>query len=169
MAKLLCNQIFTFAVPCDSVLRYMVENSPNKRIAEIGAGSGYWANLMTRHGADVVANDNNSEGGARYFPIVSMDGEKYVRENKGFFDRAIFFCWPRGECLGNETVCMPERTLPQYKGKDLFFVGEVENGCTFDMELWANKNKDKGWTVVTKMQIPNFLGTDDKFIHFRRA
>ena len=38
MAKLLCNQIFTFAVPCDSVLRYMVENSANKRIAEIGAG-----------------------------------------------------------------------------------------------------------------------------------
>jgi hypothetical protein len=38
MAKLLCNQIFTFAVPCDSVLRYMVENSANKRIVEIGAG-----------------------------------------------------------------------------------------------------------------------------------
>lgn len=38
MAKLLCNQIFTFAVPCEPVLRYMVENSPNKRIAEIGAG-----------------------------------------------------------------------------------------------------------------------------------
>lgn len=48
----------------------------------------------------MVANDNNSEGGARYFPIVSSDGEKYVRDSKGFPDRAIFFCWPRGECLG---------------------------------------------------------------------
>lgn len=63
-------------------------------------GSGYWANLLTRHGADVVANDNNSEGGSRYFPVVAMDGEKYVKDNKGFPDRAIFFCWPRGECLG---------------------------------------------------------------------
>lgn len=64
---------------------------------------------------------------------------------------------------------MPERTLPQYKGKDLFFVGEVENGCTFDMDLWVNKNKDKGWKFVKMLELPNFLGTDDKFYHYRRA
>ncbi len=64
---------------------------------------------------------------------------------------------------------MPERTLRHYKGTDLFFVGEVDNGCTFDMELWVNKHKSEGWKMIKTIAIPNFLGTDDKFIHFRRG
>eukprot|EP01111_Echinosteliopsis_oligospora_P014116 TRINITY_DN5243_c0_g1_i3.p1 TRINITY_DN5243_c0_g1~~TRINITY_DN5243_c0_g1_i3.p1 ORF type:complete len:186 (-),score=55.58 TRINITY_DN5243_c0_g1_i3:102-659(-) len=169
MAKLLCNMIFTFAVPSYPVLKYMAENAPNKQIAEIGAGSGYWSLLLSKLGADIIANDNNSEGGpSKYFPIVRMDGAKFVSENGGFTNKAIFFCWARKECLGGEAVCMPERALTAYKGTDIYFVGEVNDGCTYDMEDYVARNPSKGWRKVKSLPLPNFLGTDDKFIHYRR-
>jgi len=167
MAKILCNQIFTYAIPSDLVLGYMVSNAPSHQIAEVGAGSGYWASLLAKHGAVVMANDNIPSG--RYYPIVEMDAEAFVKKYKGLADYALFLCWPRSELSPGEAVCMPERVLSCYKGTDVYFVGEIDNGCTFDMDTYAKTHPEKGLKLVKTFPLPNFLGTDDHFRHYRRV
>eukprot|EP01112_Ceratiomyxa_fruticulosa_P008425 TRINITY_DN2185_c0_g1_i2.p1 TRINITY_DN2185_c0_g1~~TRINITY_DN2185_c0_g1_i2.p1 ORF type:complete len:450 (-),score=89.57 TRINITY_DN2185_c0_g1_i2:170-1357(-) len=165
IVKVLCNQIFTYAIPCDNVLRYMTDAAKGKQIAEVGAGNGYWCLLLSKYGAKCVANDIAPSG--NFFPIVSMDAEKFIRDNGGLADKIIFFCWPRGELSPGEAVCMPERCLNIYKGNDIYFVGEIDNGCTFDMQAWVKAHP--GWRLAKSLPIPNFLGTDDKFYHYQRV
>lgn len=43
---MLASDLMPCAVPTRPVLEYMVERAPDKRIAEIGSGSGYWAALL---------------------------------------------------------------------------------------------------------------------------
>ncbi|KAI5059423.1 hypothetical protein GOP47_0025742 [Adiantum capillus-veneris] len=64
---------------------------------EIGSGRGYWAGLLKKLGANVVAVDNFTEKHSLslYFPdTVHMDGEEFIKQG-GAHGRALLFCWPR--------------------------------------------------------------------------
>ncbi|KAI5082200.1 hypothetical protein GOP47_0001943 [Adiantum capillus-veneris] len=95
--KRLATVCFSWAIPTRPVLEYMISMAPHGKIAEIGSGLGYWAALLKKLGADVVAVDDFSEStsqGSLYFPeTIPMDGEEFVRQG-GAVGRALFFCWP---------------------------------------------------------------------------
>ena len=50
----------SWAVPSAEALEVIAQVSGG-RVVEVGAGTGYWAWLLTRRGVDVVAVDNDSE------------------------------------------------------------------------------------------------------------
>lgn len=109
---------YAFAIPNEPALRKIAERAP---IVEIGAGSGYWAHLLSKMGVDVVAYDNWRNPNRTQWFDVQLSDESAVKNHS---DRALFLCWPP---FKNE---MALNTIRQYEGKTVIYVGENEGGCT---------------------------------------
>ncbi|MCO5600022.1 hypothetical protein L7F22_054130 [Adiantum nelumboides] len=179
--KRLASLCFSWAIPTRPVLEYMVSMAPHGKIAEIGSGLGYWAALLKKLGADVVAVDDFSEAtsqGSLYFPeTISMDGEEFVRQG-GAIGRALFFCWPlkshsQNLSLNNARIpmyqrCFVDACLKAFHGDTVFFVGERDDGCTFDIAAWmqGSSKHRKTWLLEREMEIPTWPGVHDVFLCF---
>lgn len=162
----------SWAIPSGSVLKYMVERAPSHKITELGAGRGYWAKLLRKLGADVVAVDNKGEfdktmtnSRSLIADIIIMDAIDYVRSGKAN-RTALFFCYPRMKSCGGEWV---EECLKSYEGNDIFYVGELDRGCTFEIDEWLRvTGSDWGWHMLNKQVLPAFSGARDEFIHLKK-
>ena len=74
----------SYAVPSPPVLEYISSHSP--RIVEIGAGSGYWAHQLSKHGCEVVAVEANMAPTTRFtqwFPCVEQGKTLKTRQAVG--------------------------------------------------------------------------------------
>jgi len=83
---------FAWAVPNDAALQALLALGP---LVELGAGTGYWAWLLSRMGSDIVAYDvaNSHEGqGYRFRHQLVRDGGIEVLKDCG--KRALLLCWP---------------------------------------------------------------------------
>ncbi len=112
---LMLAQHYAYAFPTDSTLALLTGLGP---LAEIGAGTGYWAHRLRLTGADIVAFDQAPLDGSRtnrYHPGTRPwahveQGDQSVLS--GCADRGLFLCWPPlfsslGDCLtyyGGDTV-----------------------------------------------------------------
>jgi hypothetical protein len=93
---------FSFAVPGDDTVKEIVSYAPS--IVEMGAGTGYWSEMLSRAGADVVAydmkpsseqDDNIYVGKQKYFPVQEgVDSTVFVDNNTEIVDRALLMVWP---------------------------------------------------------------------------
>ncbi len=75
----------SWAIPTTPLLIYMVENAPAKKITDLGAGRGYWAKLLQKQGADIVAVDDMSDAAwsrPLFRGMIRMDAVRYVRSRK---------------------------------------------------------------------------------------
>ena len=158
----------SWAIPTTPVLKYMVENAPAKKITELGAGRGYWTKLLRKNGADIVAVDDISDRASSRSLIrdmIRMDARKYVQQKKAD-DTALFFCWPRMKESGGAWV---ESCLADYKGDTIFYVGELDRGCTFEIDRWLEDiGKSQGWRAVHQQVMPAFCGIRDEFLHLKK-
>jgi len=131
---------YAFAIPTDEVIQKLVEMSP---IIEIGAGTGYWAKLITEAGGDVIAVDNGERDDwtGKWFEV--RDGT--YEEVSNHPDRTLFLCWPPYESD------MAFETLKLYKGKTVVYVGEGHGGCCATDEFFdyleENFVEQKGITI----------------------
>jgi hypothetical protein len=85
---------FAWAVPNAAALHALLALGP---LVELGAGTGYWAWLLTRMGGDIVAYDvgQSHEGqGYRFRHQVVRDGGTEVLKRKEYDKRALLLCWP---------------------------------------------------------------------------
>jgi hypothetical protein len=83
---------FSWAVPNLDALHALLALGP---LVELGAGTGYWAWLLTRMGADIVAYDvaESHEGqGYRFRHPLVRDGGVDALKSSG--SRALLLCWP---------------------------------------------------------------------------
>jgi hypothetical protein len=83
------------SIPCREAVDALVALSP---LVELGAGTGYWAALLTAAGADIVATDLASAGpnahGAelgRHFPVEALGAAAAVGAHP---ERNVFCSWP---------------------------------------------------------------------------
>ena len=157
--------LYSWAVPDDLAL-YEILNC-NMPIVEIGAGTGYWASLLSQLGVDIVCydhrpveNNNNSFHtlSKSYYP-VNEGGPEKIKDHQ---DRALFLCWPpydkpiAYECLSN------------YTGNRLIFIGESKGGCTGDSEFFNLLEKE--WQVRSSYYgLPQWPGLHDELIIYDRA
>jgi hypothetical protein len=86
---------YAWAVPTDEALDAIAKLSP---IVEIGAGTGYWAALLSTRGADVIAYDrapghhaNHYHGDSPLWFDVKAGGDSKAADHP---DRTLFLCWP---------------------------------------------------------------------------
>lgn len=147
---------WAWAVPDDGALELIKVYSPNG-LVEIGAGTGYWANLLSQE-IDVVAYDLNP-------PSVDSDVNHWHPNTEQFFpvavgnswsvlnhqDRTLFLCWP----YMNE---MAFDALKLYEGDTVVYLGEYEEGCCANDGFFLLLNT---WEKMGEYQQPQWWGLHD--------
>lgn len=158
------NSVFSFAVPTPEVLDLIVGYGP---VVEIGAGTGYWARLLTERGCDILAFDLLGEAFDKWFPSgqygdVEKGGTEKAAEHA---DRTLLLVWPPYD----EPMALD--ALTAYRdagGQRLIYVGEGCGGCTGD-EAFHDALEGPGWTEVCSMAMPQWDGINDWFTVYERS
>jgi hypothetical protein len=164
---------FSWAVPTLPVVMEIASFAPGG-LVEVGAGTGYWSRLLADVGTDVIAVDNFSEWGRPssdagntaedaaveyplFYDVINTDGTEYIRSGQAG-ERALFFCWPRGDFNAREG-------FPGYEGNRVIFIGE-EEGCTADIATQLLRTGC--WEVVGAAYMPRWKCMNDVCVFLER-
>lgn len=155
---------YAWAIPDEEAIEAIVKLE--RPIIEIGAGRGYWADLICKAGGDIIAFDN---------AVPHSDGANHYHEKNGLFfdvqdgsyekiadhpERILFLCWP------------PYRSslaldcLEAYSGDTLIYVGESAYGCTGCDDFHGRISSH--WEFISSVSIPQWAGIHDNLEIFRR-
>jgi hypothetical protein len=145
-------QRYAWAVTSPEAIDAIVQYSP---IVEIGAGTGYWAWLLRRAGADIMCYDKNKR--SKCFVDVQEGGPEAVILHP---EKTLFLCWPP------YIDPMAYSALHNYKGATLIYVGEGYGGCTGSDAF--HKLLETDWMIVKEVPIPQWPGIHDQMYVFRR-
>jgi tetratricopeptide (TPR) repeat protein len=153
---------YSWAIPSNAALTAIINCGP---IVEVGAGTGYWAALLRRRGADIIAYDalpaetkrNGYTSRNVSWTEVLLGSESTVAFHP---DRTLMLCWPP-----NRDV-MATKALEFYTGDRLIYIGEEWPGCTADFNF--HQKLQQNWTLETRVNLPRWsLITDSVFIYAR--
>ncbi len=124
----LLSKRYAWAIPSPGDLAWLVTTLGHRGLAEIGAGSGYWAWQADQAGIDVVAYEpadpavNAYTDGTEYFAL-KRDDHGAARHHP---ERALLLCWPSaGEPWAAEA-------LRAYEGDLLVYIGQYRGGHCAD-------------------------------------
>lgn len=152
---------FSFAIPNEKALEAIARLSP---LVEIGAGTGYWAALLARRGADIVCtgervvDDSYNQSIGRYHPVkkVGEAGLCYL------INRNAFLCWPPYDCDLAYRVAL--RVRPR---RYLAVIGEGDGGCTGDDQFHGYVRE--AFDQVEVIAIPQWYGLHDFLAIYRKS
>jgi hypothetical protein len=159
---------YSWAIPSNEAIAKAVESCP--RIVEVGAGRGYWANLLAAAGAEVVAYEPTVEGNqlngnpwfacpqayGLYFPVQRGDSTECAKHP----EHALFLCWPPY----NDPMAL--RALESYQGNQLLYVGEGAGGCCGDDAFWEKIERE--WREEWSCRVPRWPGMNDFMVLYSR-
>jgi len=125
---------YAWGIPDDEVIRRIAEFSDNK-VVEMGAGSGYWAWLLSQLNVEVDAWDANPEASItegtpwehKWFNV--QEGTPEVLSDNRYIDWTLLLVWPP---LSDP---MATNALKAFSGSQVVYVGENGEGCTADGEF----------------------------------
>lgn len=153
---------YAWAIPCQEALETIASYSP---IVEIAAGSGYWAHLLTKMGADILAYDASvprpskkpSLPRRRYWFDVRKGNEESLKRHS---DRALFLCWPPHKDP------MAVNALKHYEGDTVLYIGEKRDGCTASDAFF--RLLEKRFSLERTVELPVWPGMHDRLQVFKR-
>ena len=149
---------YSWAIPNERVIRRIAEFTP---ILEMGAGSGYWAYLLSQAGAEVFAYDNlirNPHIIGKWFKVKRGSfGKMKLHPNK-----ALLLCWPP------YNSDMASKYLSLHKGRIIIYVGEEDSGCTANTEFHERLAHKKDFKLLENIQIPTWPGLHDSVFIYER-
>lgn len=147
--------LFAYAVPTPLALDTIAEFGS---IVEIGAGTGYWANLLRNRGVKISAFDsvpttssgeqNEFHANVPSFCEVIKAGTAAVRKFSG--DSALFLCFPPPD----DTMAL--EALRLYSGQHVIHVGEWEGftgSLEFETQLFQH------FRLIRRVELPNWQDT----------
>lgn len=147
---------YAWAIPSDSALRAIVKFSNS--ICEIGAGTGYWAYMLTQYGANVVAYDlavpgvhNNTWGHQRTWFNVQHGDVLSINQHQ---NRTLMLCWPPYDHPMSESV------VKLYTGRKVIYIGEGSGGCTGSEAF--HELLDNNFHEVDTIELPQWDGIHDR-------
>lgn len=143
---------YSWAVPSPEAIALIARE---KRVIEVGCGTGYWAWLIAQAGGSVVAYDREPHQAPRWFEIQEWPADYQQRTDclSQHQDRALFLCWPPL----NESMAF--ETLQAYRGNTVIYVGEWR-GRTADASF--HDELEKRFTRENETAIPNWPGFSDR-------
>jgi hypothetical protein len=117
---------YAWAIPDERALRICKEFSP---LIEMGAGKGYWANLLKLRGCDIVCYDNEAwRGDKNKFTNVKKGNPKHLTLPKnGNNTRNLFLCYP------DDRDKLAMKCLKYFTGEYIVHVGELMSTGTLSM------------------------------------
>jgi len=144
---------YSFAITSPSTIAALKELLP---IIEIGAGSGYWARMVTEKWelSDYYAFDNFS---THVFPEMYYNVTDVEPNPKG--NETFFFCWPYMNSMAADYV-------KKYNPKRIVYIGEGNGGCTADEEFF--ELLDKHYDLAKSLDHPQYEGIHDVFELYER-
>jgi hypothetical protein len=164
-ARKSCTEKYGFAIPTDEVVKKIVSFG---KIIEMGAGTGYWARLISEAGGDIVAFDKDPVYTGRNFYKFReswwhvVESTPAILALKKYADRTLFLCWPSyGTPFGADC-------LKAYQGDTFLYVGEGHYGCCGDKKFWSILDKEWEEDDDEYMSIPQWDGIHDYFTVYRR-
>lgn len=151
---------YSWAVPNELAIKTISKYSP---LIEIGAGTGYWAKLISNCGAKIICFDeyiynNPYRHRIKYVPIYKGN---HLILNKFSHKMNLFLSWPpHGDDMAFEC-------LKAFKGKYLIYIGEFEDGCTANDKFF--NELDNNWRMIDSVYIPQWDGIHDYLAIFKRS
>lgn len=144
---------YSWSIPNEEAISEIVKYSP---IIEIGAGNGYWANLIEQAGGSIKPTDIKPWENlwTKVEPLSECDAvQKYNEIN------TLMTCWPPYNSP------MAHNALLEFKGDTVVYIGEYE-GCTADHSFHSLLEKDFFSHKI--IDIPKYYGIHDCLMVFKR-
>jgi len=161
----LCRK-YAFAIPTEENIDSILEHTQGG-IIELGAGTGYWAWMLSQKGAKIEAFDiapprnksNRYKFADEYFH-VNFGSTTALRTTTA---ETLLICWPPADStFGREAI---EQFRGKKHSKCLVYIGEEENGCTGEKSLYQEL---KNWNQVLVLDMPNWVGMYSKIKIFSK-
>lgn len=149
---------FAWAIPSEKALAAIVALSP---IVEVGAGGGYWAQLLRERGADVLAFDLQPDPAHnhhvdRRWGTVHEAPATVAGEHP---DRTLLLIWPPLH------EPMAHDALQSYRGDRLVYIGDGFEGVTADDDFFELLDE---WELIQTVDLPNWDHRHDDLGVYRR-
>jgi hypothetical protein len=150
---------YSFAIPTKEAINEISKFSP---IVEIGAGSGYWASLLQKNGAKVLAYDkfpkDNKYNFTKKYTKIEKAGEEILKEIDSSY--SLLLSWP------NYDNDFAHNALKIFKGQTVIYIGEPEGGCTANDKF--HQELKKSWRLHKEISIPQWDGIHDTVMIYKR-
>ncbi len=162
---------FSWAVPTDEsilAIKNLVVEQGLDGVVEMGAGTGYWASCLAQVNVSCVCYDSFywKVKPSHFHFKVEKGGPPKVAQ---YPNHALFLCWPplslHTKKMGRPNL-MGSKSLQHYKGDWVIYVGEDEDGCTGDDEMWKILNEK--YEQHSYAEVYNFDGIHDSLFIYRR-
>lgn len=150
---------YSFAIPTEEVIRTICRYSP---LIEIGAGTGYWAWLVSQLGGDILAYDinppkreacpgaNRFHGNEGCWTNVAPGTEAAIRMHP---DRTLLLGWPPFQ----EPLAL--QALRLYRGEYFLYIGALPlaNGWKGPMATDDFlEDLKRNWLLTQSLELPNW-------------
>ena len=144
---------YAWAIPCPEALDVLAALSP---LVEMGAGTGYWAHLLQKGGADVLPFDSqpysNHQAEGR-FTEVSLGGSEIAGS---YPERVLFLCWPPNDDPMGAAALEAHHAAG---GQQVAYIGEGDGGCTADDRF--HTFLEEHYREVRRVELPQWYGIHD--------
>ena len=133
---------YSWAIPSPGDIVWLTRILGGRGLAEIGAGSGYWAWQAEQAGIDVIAYEpvssstNTFTDGTEY-SVIRRDGPAAARRHP---DRALLLCWP------SHDDPWAAEALRAYTGDLLVYIGQGAGGRCADDGFFRLLHRE--WTPI---------------------
>lgn len=150
---------YSWALLDDRALRTIAEHSP---IISVGAGTGYYEDILTReYSCDVKATDfspptlvkNTHANAVSHFDVQQDDATTSARAHP---ERALLIIWPT---MYDGWADRAIRAYRKAGGKTFIYVGEGECGCCADEAFFKRLRAE--WDLTRLQLIPQWPGNHD--------
>ena len=149
----------SWAIPDSNAISEIKKYSP---IIELGAGTGYWASLISETGCKIICFDkyidnNPYKHSIHHYPVYP--GDETIL-NKFSPKMNLFLSWPPY----NDPFAY--NAILNFRGKYLIYIGEGGYGCTGDEKF--HNELGKNWDRIKIIDIPQWYGINDYLSIWRR-
>ena len=150
-----CTQRYSWAIPSPKAIDAMRKYLP---IYEIGAGTGYWARLVTNSydSKDYYAYDLKSRNGYTFTKNWYKIRHKKLKNS----NRTLFLCWPP------YATTMAYDAIIENQPDKLIYIGEGYGGCTGDDKF--HEILENNYEEIEGIAIPQFMGIHDYMTVYKK-
>lgn len=160
---------WAWAIPDPKTLDFIHAHLEGRKVVDMGAGTGYWAWMLSQMGVDVAAYDLHPprEGENTYHSKVPDHLEEHA--NVQWYDvqqgdhrklrllsnrdRVLLLSWPPyDKPMGYEA-------LKSFKGDTVIYIGEGSGGCTGDRDFHDLLGRE--WDEIDYFPIARWEGVRD--------
>ncbi len=156
---------FAWAVPDDAALELMGRCEP---LLDAGAGTGYWAALLTERGVDIVASDlrppgpdaDNTFHPGDHPPWTTVLEASSVVAARRHPDRSLVLCWPP-----HEDDAAGFAAIRAYAGDTVIHIGDPDAGSG---SIRLHRELTVNWSVTDELMLPQWPRIADRVTVYRR-